>query len=71
MGEKCSKSLILRNVKKKPISIMKIFTVIGWYRTDDEKDFVYKLITTEKVKYAVQLFLAQYPDINFYKIDIA
>ena len=50
---------------------MKTFTVIGWYRTNDEKDFVYKLITTEKVKYAAQLFLAHYPDINFYKIDIA
>jgi hypothetical protein len=49
---------------------MKTFRVIGWFRSNGEKDFEQEIYTTEKVKYAVQLFLATHPEINFYKIEI-
>ena len=48
---------------------MKTFTVIGWHRTDGEKDFESEVFKCETMKIALSLFLAKHENINFYKLD--
>ena len=49
--------------------IMKEYKVDGWYRYDDEKDFITQTIHTTTEAKAEKLFRSKYKR-NFFKVDI-
>ncbi len=49
--------------------IMKEYKVEGWFRYDDEKDFITQTINTTTEAKAEQLFRSKYKR-NFFKVDI-
>ena len=49
---------------------MKRFKVEGWYRYNDEKDFMQLITKMDTPERAIEFFKAMYSRHNFYKIDI-
>jgi hypothetical protein len=49
---------------------MKTFTVEGWYRLHDDKDFEVETFEAQSIEKAMILFLSMHWLTKFYKIDI-